>query len=110
MAAALCLSTIVHYEARGESLQGKIAVASVVMNRVESKKFPKDVCAVMRQRGQFSFYRKGVQHQGELAFATKFLQGGYGRTVPNAYYFTNISVKFNKPVVAVIGRHRFYAQ
>jgi len=44
-----CLSEALYFEARGESLKGQIAVAEVILNRVDSRKFPSSVCAVIRQ-------------------------------------------------------------
>jgi len=65
--AALCLALAVYYEARSEPLDGQIAVAEVVINRVESDRFPDDVCSVVTHnkhpqdlhRCQFSFYCDG---------------------------------------------------
>lgn len=50
-----CLAKNIYFEAGGESHAGKIAVASVVINRTKSKKFPGTPCAVIHQRGQFSW-------------------------------------------------------
>jgi spore germination cell wall hydrolase CwlJ-like protein len=64
--AALCLALAVYYEARGEPFDGQLAVAEVVMNRVEAERFPDDVCSVVTQGGenrhrcQFSFYCDGL--------------------------------------------------
>ena len=44
-----------HYEARGESLAGIRAVASVVLNRVASKRWPNSICKVVYQSKQFSW-------------------------------------------------------
>jgi len=44
-----CLATNIYHEARGESFSGKIAVANVVLNRVESKKYPNTICDVVYQ-------------------------------------------------------------
>lgn len=44
-----CLAEALYFEARGESLKGQIAVAEVILNRVESKRFPNTVCGVIRQ-------------------------------------------------------------
>ncbi|MEG6508801.1 cell wall hydrolase [Methyloligella sp. 2.7D] len=52
-----CLATAIYFEARGESQEGQLAVAQVVMNRVRSPKFPDTVCGVVYQ-GQF---KKGCQ-------------------------------------------------
>jgi len=48
-AAWQCLAEALYFEARGESLKGQIAVAEVILNRVESKRFPNSVCGVIRQ-------------------------------------------------------------
>ncbi|WP_232822992.1 cell wall hydrolase [Oceanibium sediminis] len=56
-----CLAEALYFEARGESLRGQIAVAEVILNRVDSRKYPDTVCGVIaqgesRKHGcQFSF-------------------------------------------------------
>ena len=50
-----CLATAVYFEARGESVDGQLAVARVVMNRAASGKYPPSWCATMKQPWQFSF-------------------------------------------------------
>ena len=52
-----CLEAAIHYEAKGESFAGKLAVGNVVLNRVAAPDFPKSVCAVVKQKKQFSWYR-----------------------------------------------------
>jgi len=52
---AKCLADNLHYEARGESLAGIRAVASVVLNRVASKRWPNSICKVVYQSKQFSW-------------------------------------------------------
>ncbi len=52
---ATCLATAVYFEARGESLDGQLAVARVVMNRAASDRYPPTWCEVMTQPWQFSF-------------------------------------------------------
>ena len=54
-----CLATAVYFEARGESLDGQLAVARVVMNRAASGRYPPDYCSVVKQPAQFSFVRHG---------------------------------------------------
>lgn len=44
-----CLAKNIYFEARGESLTGKIAVANVTMNRVRHHKYPSTVCGVVTQ-------------------------------------------------------------
>ena len=54
-----CLATAVYFESKGESLQGQLSVAEVVLNRVASGKFPSTICGVVKQPRQFSFVRGG---------------------------------------------------
>jgi spore germination cell wall hydrolase CwlJ-like protein len=54
-----CLATAVYFEARGESVDGQLAVARVVMNRAASGRYPPDWCGVVKQHAQFSFVRHG---------------------------------------------------
>ena len=54
-----CLALNVYHEARGESPEGQLAVAAVTLNRVRDPEFPDSVCAVVWQRGQFSWTHDG---------------------------------------------------
>lgn len=58
-AEATCLATAVYFESKGESLEGQLAVAQVVLNRAGSGRYPATLCAVVKQRAQFSFVRLG---------------------------------------------------
>ena len=60
-----CLATAVYFEARGESLEGQLAVAHVVMNRAASGKYPPDWCSTIKQPAQFSFVRHGQFPQAD---------------------------------------------
>jgi spore germination cell wall hydrolase CwlJ-like protein len=66
-----CLALAIYWEARNQPVEGQLAVAQTVLNRVEDSKFPNDVCAVvtqaikkrgkvLRNKCQFSFYCDGV--------------------------------------------------
>jgi spore germination cell wall hydrolase CwlJ-like protein len=52
---AQCLAITVYHEARGETLEGQLAVANVVINRARSGRYPPSWCGVMKQPWQFSF-------------------------------------------------------
>lgn len=58
---ARCLAQAVYFEARSEPLEGQLAVAQVVLNRVQDRRYPSTVCEVVfqnehrRHRCQFSF-------------------------------------------------------
>jgi spore germination cell wall hydrolase CwlJ-like protein len=56
---ANCLATAVYFESRGESVDGQLAVARVVMNRAASGRYPTTWCGVVKQPAQFSFVRHG---------------------------------------------------
>ena len=56
---ANCIAVAVYHEARGESLEGQMAVAQVIKNRAMSGKYPSDWCGVVKQPWQFSFVRHG---------------------------------------------------
>lgn len=59
-----CLADVLYFEARGDSVKGQAAVAEVVLNRVDSARFPNTVCGVVHQsnrRGcQFSWTCDGA--------------------------------------------------
>jgi spore germination cell wall hydrolase CwlJ-like protein len=54
-----CLANAVYFEARGESIEGQLAVAEVVLNRAASGRYPASICEVVTQPAQFSFIRHG---------------------------------------------------
>jgi len=58
-----CLATAVYFEARGESVDGQLAVARVVMNRAASGRYPPSWCATVKQPWQFSFVNP---HSGQI--------------------------------------------
>ena len=53
------LAAIVYCEAGGECYKGKLAVAAVVVNRVQSSRYPNNVEDVIKQKSQFSPVRSG---------------------------------------------------
>jgi spore germination cell wall hydrolase CwlJ-like protein len=50
-----CVAIAVYHEARGEPLDGQLAVAEVIMNRAASGRYPASWCEVVKQPWQFSF-------------------------------------------------------
>nr|WGD76823.1 cell wall hydrolase [Bacillus subtilis] len=57
------LSRLVHAEAKGESYKGKVAVASVVLNRTEKKGFPDTIRGVIYQKNAFEPVANGSINQ-----------------------------------------------
>ena len=78
-AALMCLALNVYFEARNDSMVGQYAVAQVVMNRVQSSKFPNDVCSVVKQSRndgtcQFSWYCDGKSDRPREPYAWAYAQ------------------------------------
>ena len=44
-----CLAEALYFEARGESLQGIVGVAEVILNRVDDRRYPNSLCGVVNQ-------------------------------------------------------------
>jgi len=55
-----CLAQNIYWEARNESLKGQIAVALVTMERVRDARYPGNVCSVVYDNKQFSWYWDGL--------------------------------------------------
>ncbi len=123
-----CLAQAIYFEARGEPLEGRMAVAQVVLNRTRDARYPGDVCAVVfqyqhrRHRCQFSFACDGRsdrpkdRHAWEsaLRLARTLAAGGYrdltkGATHYHALYVSPVWSKALAPT-RTIGGHRFYRE
>ena len=53
------LAQVVHGEARGESYTGQVAVAAVVLNRMENEEFPDTMYGVVFQKNAFTCVNDG---------------------------------------------------
>jgi spore germination cell wall hydrolase CwlJ-like protein len=51
----LCIAVAAYLEARGEGPDGMLAVADVIMERVNDPRWPDDPCSVVEQPKQFAF-------------------------------------------------------
>jgi spore germination cell wall hydrolase CwlJ-like protein len=54
-----CLANTIYFEAGNEPLEGQVAVAEVVLNRMNSGRYPGTICGVVLQPAQFSYVRGG---------------------------------------------------
>ena len=123
-----CLAEALYFEARGESIKGQFAVAEVIMNRVDSPRYPDSVCGVINQGTgkkfacQFtytcdgkaeeihepaSWERVGKVARAVLSGAPRALTGGATHYHTNAVRPRWASVY---PRTATIGFHHFYRQ
>ncbi len=129
ISAIACIATAIYFEARSEPLDGQVAVANVIMNRVASDKFPNSPCEVVKQgrtwmghmvRNQchFSYYCDGrpevILDEGAYTLALSIAVNW-----PNLVDITNGSVYYHRDDVNAwwsssltettrIGRHVFY--
>ena len=60
ISALVCLTAAIFFESRDQSYDAQRAVADVVMNRVESPRWPDTICGVVYQRRAFSFTHDGM--------------------------------------------------
>lgn len=116
-----CLAEAVYFEARGEPLEGQLAVAKVVINRANSGYYPSDYCSVVTQPAQFSFVRRGVipranessaaWHRAQ-AIAQIAQQGLWDCEADDALFFHATYVQprwaHRKTMLAKIDTHIFY--
>ena len=114
------LSRIVSAEARGEVLAGKLAVATVVMNRVRSDSFPNSVYGVIFDRAggvQFTPVANGTIYRSpdsESVIAAKLCLEG-GSVNGDILFFLNARlaesfwITQNRRYVMTVGNHDFYA-
>lgn len=108
------LAKVVYGEARGEKYTGKVAVAAVVLNRVESSKFPNSLAKVVYQPGAFSIVDDGqinLSPDQEALRAARDAINGWDPSGGALFYY-NPSKTTNKwirsrPVIVTIGDHIF---
>lgn len=113
-----CLAGAVYFEAKGEPLSGQLAVANVILNRTNSGRFPRTICGVVKQPGQFSFVRGGTipairsaaQYRTAMAIAQVAMDKEWDNPTPGALYFhaRRVSPGWARPRVATIGNHIFF--
>ena len=121
-----CMKTALYFESRGEDIQGQFAVAEVILNRVDSVRYPNTICGVVQQGGdshcQFSFNCDGKNEvmkddkAADLAgrIARVMIDGAPRSLTDGAMYFHTRNVrpgwsqKFEK--TASIGSHLFYSR
>ena len=122
-----CLAKNIYYESASETYEGKLAVAQVTLNRVNSPQYPKDVCGVVYQKTQgtcqFSWTcnnadtttKNKYQWEESLLIAKRaltqpLLHDIIAKTNALYYHANYVNPGWNKTkVVARIGNHIFYA-
>lgn len=110
----LLLSKLVTGEARGESYEGQVAVAAVVINRVKDPRFPNSIKDVIYQKNAFSVVKNGSINLQPTESAYSAAQDAlYGKDPTNkAIYFWNPDIATCKWIKTLnpymrIGNHVF---
>ncbi len=108
------LARCVSAEARGEPYQGQVAVAAVILNRVNSASFPGSIAGVVYQPGAFSSVNDGQINMEPTASARNAAQEALSGVDPSygSIYFYNPAKStskwiFSRPTVVTIGSHVF---
>lgn len=125
-----CLTRNIYWEAANEPFEGKVGVAQVTLNRVESGKFADSVCGVVYQKNvfyqkvvcQFSWYCEGnhkvkavhapLWRESEEVAKKVLLEGFRLPSLKEAYYYhaDYVSPGWKLPKIEKIGRHIFYGE
>ncbi|WP_371153203.1 cell wall hydrolase [Jannaschia sp. 2305UL9-9] len=123
-----CLAEAIYFEARGEPVEGQVAVAEVILNRVDSERYPGSICRVVNQGTgrrnacQFSYTCDGipdsVSERGAWSRAGKIarllIDGAPRDLTADAthYHADYVDPYWAKvyPRTAQVGRHIFYRQ
>ena len=87
----MLLSKLVAGEARGESYEGQVAVAAVVINRLKDSRFPDSLEGVIYQKNAFSVVKNGRIYAEPTSSTYRAAQEAlYGKDpTNNAIYFWN---------------------
>lgn len=109
------LARLIHAEARGESLEGQIAVGAVVVNRVKAPQFPDSITEVIYQSGQFTPVQNGSLPKAPQETAVIAAERALAGEDPTggAIFFYNPRITAaaeyweTRPVIKIIGNHNF---
>lgn len=108
------LAHLIYGEARGESYEGKVAVAAVALNRLESKDFGKTLSDVIFQPGAFTAVSDGqfkLKPDASSYQAAEAALRGWDPSEGAIYYWNPVTATnkwiWSRPIIKTIGRHVF---
>lgn len=110
------LARAVNGEARGEPYEGQVAVAAVILNRVNHSSFPNTISGVIYQPGAFTAVSDGqinvpIDTSSSVYKACQDALNGWDPSEGAIYYFNpntaTSSWIWSRPLIKVIGNHRF---
>ena len=106
------MANAVHGEARGEPYIGKVAVAAVILNRVENDNFPNSPSEVIFEPGAFTAVADGqiwLTPDDEAVKAVRDAINGWDPTDGALYYYNPAKTTnqwiYSRPVIKRIGQH-----
>lgn len=111
------MAKVVHAESKGEPFEGKVAVASVILNRVIDPNFPSSIKGVITQKNAFSCVHNGIINTIPNSDSYNAVMEAIKGNDPTnkALYFYNPDIatcnwmhKIQKKNVQSIGRHVFF--
>lgn len=110
------LARLISAEARGEPYTGQVAVGAVVLNRIEHPSFPDTMSGVVYQNGAFSCLYDGQFNKPVADSAYQAARDALNGMDPSGgaiYYFNPATATsswiWSRPLIKVIGKHRFCA-
>jgi N-acetylmuramoyl-L-alanine amidase len=108
------IAKMVYAESRGEPLEGQVAVASVILNRVKDSRFPNTVAGVVYQPGAFEPVSNGQLYQTPNAAAYKavdYAVKGWDASGGALYFFNPETATskwiWSRQIIKKIGKHYF---
>jgi len=115
-----CLAKNIYMEARGEPIEGQVAVAQVTLNRLNTGNFGSTLCKVVYAKNQFSWtneklkpIKNNKEWEAAVIIATAVLKGSIHLPNFNALYYHTRQVRpvwaKTKVRIARIANHIFYA-
>lgn len=108
-----CLAAAIYHEARGESTEGQLAVAEVIVNRKKSRLYPNNICKVVFQPHQFTGLSRVKYDKKTFKIAKRVLRGATDFATGATHFHTkDVMPKWaSSPkmiFVGQIGDHLFY--
>lgn len=108
------LARVISAEARGEPYSGQVAVGAVILNRVEHPSFPNSIAGVVYQPGAFTCMVDGQINEPVADSAYRAARDALNGVDPSGgaiYYFNPVTATsawiWSRPLITVIGKHRF---
>ncbi len=110
------LARCVNGEARGEEYTGQVAVAAVILNRVEHSSFPNTIAGVIYQPGAFTAVSDGqinvpIDPKSTVYKACQDAMNGWDPSGGAIYYYnpekTTNKWIYSREVICRIGNHVF---